>query len=572
MRIVVVGNGMVGSRLVEELCTRSERGALGAEVLDVTVLGAEDCQPYNRVLLSEVVAGAYDVASIGLPPVVDARVGLWPGLAAVAVDRSAKLVTDSAGGRHRYDVLVLATGASARVPDVPGIRRGDGLLPGVHVLRTIDDAREIVAASVNARRSVVLGGGVLGVEVAVGLARRGAEGSLGARGTVDLVHPRGLMNAQLDAGAGEIAAQTLGTLGVTVRTGLGAAEVLVADGRLAGLRLDDATTLPADLLVLAIGASPETRLARDAGLSVDQGVVVGHDLASVDDGDVYAVGDCAQPPEGVRGLIAPGWDQARRLAVTLVARASGTTGPPGASPGAGRRDVEPSGLETSDAGAHHACASAVGEGGNDVVRVKGRGVDIVTMGISGSRRPPRCEAHPRRTVRLSDPDEGRHVEVVVQGGRVVGATCVGSGAVAADVVAAYTRGTVVPRDPAQLLIRVVGPVAVTGAESPVRIPDRATICRCNGVTKGDLVESWADGARTLVDIARATRATTGCGGCAEPVCGILDWLRESDPAQPPPTPDPAAAREPRPAPARAADPAQAPPPTSPSPIAGSRIR
>src|SRR5690606_24886022 len=143
-------------------------------------------------------------ASIDLPTVTDPRVSVWAGVAAVTVDRHARVVVDSTGGRHRYDALVLATGATARVPALAGLLRepapgvgssrgAEALVPGAHVLRTIDDAREILAASANARRVVVLGAGVLGIEAAVGLAERVRP----QRAPVQLVHPRGLMNAQL---------------------------------------------------------------------------------------------------------------------------------------------------------------------------------------------------------------------------------------------------------------------------------------------------------------------------------------------------------------------------------------
>ncbi|WP_034226915.1 (2Fe-2S)-binding protein, partial [Actinotalea ferrariae] len=135
----------------------------------------------------------------------------------------------------------------------------------------------------------------------------------------------------------------------------------------------------------------------------------------------------------------------------------------------------------------------------------------------------------RRAVALSDPRTGRHVEVVVADGVVVGATCVGDARTAADLTTAYTRRTPVPADPAHLLLSPVrGAAAPTSEPSPTLMPDRATVCRCNGVTKGEIVACWHDGARDVAAVARRTRATTGCGGCTDAVCGIVDWLARSD--------------------------------------------
>jgi assimilatory nitrate reductase electron transfer subunit len=226
--------------------------------------------------------------------------------------------------------------------------------------------------------------------------------------------------------------------------------------------------------------------------------VVGPDLATPADRRIFAIGDCAQPPEGGSGLVAQGWDQARRLAAQL------TGGGPARS------------TET-------AAPAQPASGGNDVVRLKAHGLDVVTMGVCGSQRR---DDPAQRTLRLSDPDLGRHVEVVVSGGTLVGATCVGAGEVAADLVATYTRRTPVPADPAYLLLPALAGRPTTPA-SPADLPADTAVCRCNAVTKADITACVHDGARTVDEVAAATRATTGCGGCADDVCTLVDWLRGS---------------------------------------------
>ncbi len=668
-RVVVVGNGMVGSRFAADLlATAGPDQEHGSRPLHVTVLGAEEYDPYNRVLLSEVVAGRADIGALTLPSTSDERAQVHRGAPAIAIDRGSRTVLTS-DGAFPFDAVVLATGSAPRVPDVPGLGAGPGgtLPAGAHALRTLDDAREIVAAAANARRAVVIGGGVLGLEVACGLARRGL--------TVTVVHGGASpMDRQLGPDAGLAAARTLAELGITVRTGVRTREVVVREvggggavvagvglvpdvgrspravgalgaGRATRVAGADVTgsaaegpagaerragaevtgspadvtgptgkgtrdEVPADLLVLACGTVPEATLARTAGLTVDRGVVVGHGLASPDDSDVYAIGDCAQPPEGGTGLIAQGWEQSRRLAVLLALRLVSEPGralprPGSDTSGAAARthvrftdaarpsmalrialgverggwsagddpvEMRPAGVSilsepplaasrgeespaaTSFAHVRAAAAAAAAAAPpaapapsrpigqppatptvqtppatpTDVVRLKAAGLDVVAMGVCGARR---VHDPSHRTLRLTDPDAGRHVEVVVAGGFLVGATVVGAPQIGADLTATYTRRVPVPADPAHLLLQPVAQAAAP-ASDPTHMPDRTTVCSCNGVTKGDIVASWREGARSTTDIARATRATTGCGGCKDVVCGLADWLRRADPEQP----------------------------------------
>ena len=484
-RLVVVGNGMVGARFVEDILAADADGRFR-----ITVLGAEECEPYNRVLLSEVVAGTYGLADLTLPSPAHDRLSVLRGQPATRIDREDRAVMTADGSRHRYDQLVLATGSAARIPPIPGLGASPGSLPaGVHPLRSIDDAREIVAATLNARRAVVLGAGVLGLEAACGLARRGIA--------VTVVHPAAaLMERQLDESASGVVQATLQRLGIDHRVGVGAEEVLVDDRRrLRGLRLSDGEVVDAELLVLATGTMANTALAQGAGLRTERGIVVTEALASPDDARIFAIGDCAQPPGGGTGLVAQGWDQSRQLAAAL-------------------------------AGAGSAARGSGGDAGTDVVRLKAHGLDVVTMGVCGSDRQ-RNPGH--RTLQLSDPAAGRHVEVVVDGGRLVGATCIGAGSVAADLLAAYTRHIPVPQDPAQLLLSPVGRTAPVPS-SPADLADTATVCRCNSVSKADIVAHWEAGCGTVEEVAAATRATTGCGGCRQDVCGLLDWLGSASPS------------------------------------------
>ena len=217
-RVVVVGNGMAGSRVVEEL-----RAHDPGHLLHLTVLGEEAEAAYNRVLLSEVLAGRHRADDIRLGATtwtdqhaVDQRLGA----PATGIDREKRQVRTSTGGVVDYDVLVLATGSRAALPPIDGLTGPGGeLLPGGFVFRTLEDCRRIDAAATGARRAVVLGGGLLGLEAARGLAGRGLD--------VIVVHAVDhLMDRQLDPAAGAILRRSLGDLGVQVRTGVATTGVL----------------------------------------------------------------------------------------------------------------------------------------------------------------------------------------------------------------------------------------------------------------------------------------------------------------------------------------------------------
>ncbi|MFN8077090.1 MAG: FAD-dependent oxidoreductase [Kineosporiaceae bacterium] len=508
VRIVVVGFGMAGSRLVEDLLARASRD--GAPALSITVVGAEPYPAYNRVLLSEVVAGRADIASLATADVPDLEargVRVLTGVAAASLDRDRRLLACTDGTLLPYDHLVLATGARPTRPAVDGVPPLAALPGGVHELRTVDDARELVAAATNATRAVVVGGGLLGLEVARGLARRGPAVTV-------LHHGPSLLDRQLDATGGAVLARAFRRLGVDVRTGARTTAVrLGPTGRAHGVDVEvdgQAQTLDADLVVLSCGIRPDTDLAAAAGLPVGRGVLV-DDLMRTADPAVSAIGDCAEFDGAVPGLVATAWAQARVVADLLTA----------ADPGARYRHADP------------------------VVRLKAADVEVAAAGAC--RPDPWDETPGQEVVQLLDPVGGRYVKAVVREGRVAGAVVVGDARAAAELCRQVDAGALAPPDRTALLTpgrRAAGPAG--GSDDPTLIPDRATVCRCNGVTKKALVQAWSDGARDVDALGRRTRAGTGCGTCKDALTGLLGWLQRSDPgteAVPEPAGPAAAARD-----------------------------
>jgi assimilatory nitrate reductase electron transfer subunit len=464
--VVVVGHGMVGVRLLEEVRARDPEGRR----VRLTVLGAEPRPAYNRVLLSTVLAGGLSAEAVETPfagPWVDLRTGV----AATAVDRARRVVR-TAGDAIGYDHLVLATGSSPWLPPVRGLD-GDTVVP----FRDLDDCARILALAHPGTRIAVLGGGLLGCEAARGLAARGVQ--------VTVVHPAPhLMERQLDAGAGEVLAVALARLGVELRLGVGA----TAWEPGVGLRCADGTVVAADALVVAAGVRPETALARACGVAVERGVVVDERLTTSDP-RVHAVGDCAQHPGAVAGLVQPGWEQAAVLADLLT----------GADPGARYR------------------------GTRTVTRLKARGVDLATVG-----EPAALTAGGAEVLRFADPTGGRYASLALDGDRVVGGAMIGLPDAAASMIQFYDSGAPAPSDRLGLLLGRALPGPVETAD-PGHLPASAVVCRCNTVTKGALVRAWRAGATDVDALGRATRAGTGCGGCRDAVEGICGWLAASDP-------------------------------------------
>ncbi len=474
-KVVVIGAGMVGHRFVDELARADRIGRF-----EIELIGEETYEPYNRILLSEVVAGRADLKALSLPLPDSERVRFSRGVAAVELDLPGRRVLLDDGTSTRFDRLVLATGARAFVPPIEGLERNPR---HVHVLRTLDDCRYIAARAINAKHAVVLGGGLLGLEAACGLRRRGVPVTV-----IDLDDH--VMATQLDAGPARMLAGRLRDLGVDVITGTSIAEVISAYDEIVAVRLADGRLLAADLMVVSCGVRANIGLAADAGLAVERGIVVDADLTTADS-CVHAIGDCAQSPDPMTGLLAPGWSQAERLVASLVAGTASIAAAPVEAPVA-----EP-------------------------VRLKAAGVDLVTMGVRSSQA-----SDDDRLVTVTDSGTRRYVELVIREDALVGVTCLGAPEISASLTVAFDRRTPLPLDPLTMLVPEGRSEEPT---SPVRMPGATTVCRCSSVTKKDIVTAWEGGARTADAVAEETRASTGCGGCREVVCGLVDWLNASDP-------------------------------------------
>ncbi len=448
-KLVVIGTGMAAGRAVEEITNRAPGR------FEIAMYGAEPHTIYNRILLSEVLAGTKSPESVFLYSTqwFERRgVTLASGARVEAIDRAQKTIALEGGGQASYNKLIIATGSLPMVPPIENINT-----PGVFVFRTINDCQLIAAYARRCRRAAVVGGGLLGIEAARGLLEHGLEI------TVVEVMPYP-MAQQLDPESGAMLARRLESIGLKFLFEKATQRVL-GSGRVRGLRFKDDTAIDTDMVVISCGIRPNVRLAVDAGLAVERGIVC-DDRLLTSDPDIYSVGECVEHRGRTYGLVAPLFEQARVLADHIT----------GANP------------------------EAAYGGSRISTRLKVMGVDLVSVG--DAREGPGAVV-----TRYAEPHRGVYKKLVVRGGKLAGAILLGEVDCAAAVIAAYENDAAAPPRHADLLFGAGG-----GADTADALPMEAAVCTCHQVSKRVVVERIAAGCK-LPQLCAETRAGTGCGGC-----------------------------------------------------------
>ena len=401
-QLVVVGNGMAGGRFVEELIARN-----GGEHFDIVVFGDEPYGNYNRILLSSVLAGSHETKDIFLNSIEwyqENGITLHLGVRVESIDRARKMVCTADGIQQRYDRLVFATGSKPFVPPMEGLTNAEGqFLSGAFVFRTLDDAFRLMKHAAESRKAVVIGGGLLGLEAARGLLNRGLEVHV-----VELMpHP---MTMQLDASAGAVLQLTLENMGIRFHLGK-SITTAIGNGKIDAVKFSDGSMEACDMLVISAGIRPNVEIAKHAGLTVERAIVVGDDLACVNDPFIHAIGECAQHRGQTYGLVAPGSEQAKVLADRL-------------------------------SGAN---SQAVYSGSNTSTTLKVMGVDLVVM---GDKEPTNDSDE---VLTYADRRHGLYKKIILREGRVAGAILLGDCTSAPRLLRTFHKNQRVQGSPAELL-------------------------------------------------------------------------------------------------------------------------
>ncbi|MFO1318714.1 MAG: nitrite reductase large subunit NirB [Burkholderiales bacterium] len=466
-KLVMIGNGMAGVRVLEEL------RRLAPDIHDITVFGAEPHGNYNRILLSPVLSGEMTLPEIMLNDLEWYRengITLHAGKRVARIDRVRRQVIGEDGTTVGYDRLLIATGSTPFILPVPGSD-----LPGVIGYRDIADTETMISAAGEHRHAVVIGAGLLGLEAANGLALRGMD--------VTVVHLMPwIMERQLDRPAAAMLQRSLEAKGLTFRLEAQTAGLVRGEsGRVCAVTLKDGSTLAADLVVMAAGIRPNVALAKAAGLHCERGIVVSDTMQTYDP-RIYAVGECAEHRGVAYGLVAPLFEQAKVCATHL------------ANFGIGRYT-----------------------GSTVSTKLKVTGVDVFSAGdFSGG--------DDAEEIVLSDRQAGIYKKLVLRDNRVVGAVMVGDTVDSSWYVKLMKDRQDIHeiRDHLMFGQSHLGDAGHKGQTQAAALPDTAEVCGCNGVCKGTIVKAIKEkGLFTLDDVRRHTKASSSCGSCTGLVEQIL---------------------------------------------------
>ncbi len=472
-RLVVIGNGMAGARLVEDIL------AIDRQRFDIVMFGDEPYGNYNRILLSNVLNGSQDAKEIFLNPLTwydENGVTLQAGKRVTQIDRDRKIVSAD-GIEEPYDILVFATGSRAFVPPIPGTS-----LHGVFVFRTIDDCRNIAEYAKNCQNAVVIGGGLLGLEAAKGLMTHNVSV------TVVEMAPW-LMSVQLDESGGKVLGETIAKMGITAKTGAVTKE-LVGHTHVSAVKFADGSEVPADIVVISAGIRPNAELGKECGITVDRAIVVDDQLRTSDP-SIFGVGECVQHNGMIYGLVAPLWEQTRVLAKVLT----------GADPDAGYR------------------------GSKIATKLKVMGVELASMGRIGDVKPT------DEVVQFAEPARQVYWKAVIRDGKVNAACLLGDLGPADDLMEMFQKGTPAPDRRLELFFTAA---SEKKDSSLADLPESHQVCDCNGVSKGTVCDAIRAGHCTVPAVGKITRAGTGCGSCKKLVKGLIEAVAgglKADPSE-----------------------------------------
>ena len=466
-RLVVIGNGMAGMRAIEELLKRDPIR------YQITVFGAEPHVNYDRIALSSVLAGEKEIGDIIINPLAwygENGICLLAGDPVVSIDRQAKTVTSESGRVEPYDKLLLATGSRPVVPPIPGLE-----LPGVCAFRDIADIEQMIGASQKYRRAIVIGGGLLGLEAANGLMKRGM--------TVAVVHlTDSLMERQLDQTAAKLLQRELDERGLNFFMN-GQTEEIFGNGRVEGIRLADDREVPGDLVVMAIGIRPNIDLARQCGLDINRGIAVYDDMRTSDP-DIFGVGECVEHRGKTYGLVAPLYEMAKVCADHLAG---------------------------DDTTLSNYAGSVLS------TKLKVTGVDLFSAGdFQGGEDYSDLTFHD--TARQS------YKKLVLRDGRLEGVVLYGDVTDSAWYLDLLRKREDITafKDAALLGQAVAAAMGQVKPTSAADLPADYQICGCNGVCKGTITDAIAaKGLTTLDGVRRHTKASASCGSCTGLVEQIL---------------------------------------------------
>ena len=469
MKLVVVGHGMVGHKFLEAVLENVQ------DDVEVTLIAEEPRLAYDRVHLTEYFSGksAKDL-SLARFDFADAYgIDLHLSSQAIAIDREAQMVTTKTGQQVAYDKLILATGSYPFVPPISGNDRQN-----CFVYRTLEDLDAIRAASLNAKSGVVIGGGLLGLEAAKALT------DLQLKTHVVEFAPR-LMAVQIDDLGGKVLRNKIEDLGVTVHTQKATQAIEQGKEHLHAMKFADGSELETDLIVFSAGIRPRDELARQAGLGVgERGGIIINDYCQTSDPNIYAIGECALWQGKIYGLVAPGYDMARIAAKHVMQQ-----------------------------------ETAAFAGADMSTKLKLMGVDVASIGDAHAMQPTAISYF------YQDEMTQFYKKIVVckENKKLLGAVLVGDAKEYSDLLQMMLNSMDLPENPDSLIVPQYGgsTVKAGGGTGVDLLPDSATICSCNNVSKADLCDAIASGSTSLGALKKCTKAATACGGCSTLVGQVL---------------------------------------------------